>query len=154
MAAMLWIGISRTDDNFAQTRGNERIGAGRSASMGGARFKGNVEGRASGVLPALFGIADGFDFGMRFAGAAMPAAPNDPAVPDQDRADQRIGRSLAVSAPRQAQRSLHKNQIKPGNHGTLRFREQSVGELFRIKGLQILRLFAQANKFKDRKSVV
>jgi hypothetical protein len=59
------------------TRLDQGVGAGRCPAVMTAGFEGDVGGGAS---SRCAGIAQGVDFGVRFAGAFVPTAPDDPAA--------------------------------------------------------------------------
>lgn len=67
--------------------------------MSATRFERDIERCGSGFATALFRVTQCFDFRVSFAGAPMPAASDDLAALDQQRADHGIGRSRAVTAP-------------------------------------------------------
>jgi len=65
-------------------------------------------------MPALLGVADGFDLRVGQTRAPMPALADDFPALNQNGADQGIGRSPSISAARQAQGQT--NEFMVGEH--------------------------------------
>ena len=79
--------------------------------MGAARFKGYVKCRPGRTIASLVSVPKRFNFGVRLAGAVMPAAADDVAAFYQDGADHRIGGCQAKTAMSEAERQAHERQI-------------------------------------------
>ena len=100
----LRIGILDRRHDARNAGGNHRIGAGRRLAEMRARLQRHVErGAARGFARALKRLR----LGMRTAAGLGPAAADDDAISDHDRADGRIGPGAALPAPSERQRQLH-----------------------------------------------
>src|ERR1035441_2094925 len=84
-AAMLWIRINGAGHNSLEPGGTNGLGAGRRATMRGARLQRHVERRAFDLVPACLRLAEGLDFRVRVSRAMMPAPPDDFVPFHQDR---------------------------------------------------------------------
>src|SRR5207237_8710048 len=87
---------------------DQGIGAWRSAAISRARLERHIKRRAFRIMPALPRVVESLDFSVWFSRAPMPAAANDFAILDEDRADHWIGRRVAIGSPRQTQRHSHR----------------------------------------------
>ena len=98
------IGIDRADDDAAGTAGDQGVDAGGGLAVMAARFQGDVEGR---TRDRFRRVRDGVDLGMIFPAAAVVAFGDDPAVPDDHGADQRIRADAPFALPGQPKRPAH-----------------------------------------------
>ena len=94
------VGIDRPDDDAAGTAGDQGVDAGRGPAVMAAGFEGDVEGRPGDRFRRIF---DGVDLGMVLTAAAVVAFRDDPVVPDDDGADQRIRADASFPLPGQPQ---------------------------------------------------
>src|SRR6185503_10751423 len=101
----VWVG--RTNHDFANSGGDDGIGAWRGAAKGATWFQCHIKHRAFAIVAASLRMANGLDFSMGFARATMPTFTNDLAGLHQDCTNQRIWRGEAVGAPRQSQGPAH-----------------------------------------------
>ena len=109
--------VAAGDDGTGDARGNQRVGAGRGASLVRAGLKGDVGGGAACFL-ARFSQRVGF--GVRFARADVPAFADGFVAFDEDAADARVRRGGEDAALCQFKRALHPAGILfgvGGGHG-------------------------------------
>src|ERR1035441_9299958 len=106
-AAMLRIRINGAGHNSLDPGGTNGLGAGRRATMRGARLQCHVKRRAFDLVPVSLGLAEGLDFRMGFSGAMMPAPPDDSVPFHQDRPYHWVGRSRPIAPAGQAQSQAH-----------------------------------------------
>src|SRR5207244_3123388 len=110
-ALVAWIGIGRPNDNFLDTRGDNRIGAWLCAAMRGAGLKGHIKSRAAWTVAAEPGAVYRLDFRVGRAGAPVPSATDDAAALHQNRANHRVWRSHAITPTRRLQCQTHVVQM-------------------------------------------
>ena len=106
------IGIGRAGHHPPDAGGDDRFRARRRAALRATRFESDVERGVFGIVSPFLRVADGFDFRVRLSRLPMPALADDLPAPDQHRADQRIGRSPPISAPRQSQGQPHEFSVR------------------------------------------
>ncbi len=110
-SAVCRIWVNGAYDNPCNPRMNERVRAGRGASVRAAGFQSDVGGGTAGVIGGQF--SQGLNFGMWKARAAMPAARDDAAVrADYDTADCGIWVCVPPSAPRKADGFVHEGFVR------------------------------------------
>ena len=102
------IGIFQRRDDARDAGGNDGIGAGRRFAVMRARLKRDVKRRAA---RRVAGAAQSFDLGVRAAAGLRPAAPDDHAVVDDDRANRGIRPGAAETAAAQCQRQRHEPPV-------------------------------------------
>ena len=100
----LRVGILDRRHHARDSGGDDRIGAGRRFADMRARLQRHIERGAAG---GLAGARQRLRLGMGTAAGLGPAAADDDAVLDHDRADGRIGPGAALPAPPERQRELH-----------------------------------------------
>src|SRR5258708_1334994 len=103
-AADLRVRVANRIDDFADSRANQCMGAGGSATEVTTGVKRYIECRAFGARASLMQRCY---FGVVRAGSAMPSASNDFAVLDDDATDPRVGIGRMAWAPRQLERHAH-----------------------------------------------
>ena len=94
-------------DYVFDSSANDRVGARRRAAMSRAWFKRDEESCSFRFVTTPFAIQQRFNFCVRLAGTAMPAAPDNFSGLYQNRSDHGVGRSFAVSSPGQTQGETH-----------------------------------------------
>lgn len=105
------VGIRGGNHDPVDAGGDDGLGAGRSASVGGAGFEGDVEGGPAKVMPPGPGIPDGFDLGVRQSGPMMPAVAEALPVADEHCADHGVGAGLAHAPAGQSEGTPHPVKI-------------------------------------------
>jgi len=103
--------IDRPDDDPGGPAGDQGFDAGRGTAVMAAGFEGDIDGRPG---DRFRGAADRVDFGVGPAAALVPALADDPAVPDDHSADERVGAHLPFTLPGKPQRPTHEPLIFPG----------------------------------------
>src|SRR5437899_2724439 len=104
---MTGVRIRGADDHAADLGIDDSVSTGRCPAISGTGFQSDEEGRAFRLVTSLCAIMERFNFRMGSAGALVPAAANDLATSQQDRADHWIWRRSAASATGQAQGLAH-----------------------------------------------
>ena len=104
------LGSSTAETTRAMPARDDGVGAGRRLAVMRARLERDVE---RGAARRLAGAAPALRLGMRPPAGLGPAAADDDAVLDDDRADRGIGPGLAEPAPPQRQRQRHEASDRP-----------------------------------------
>jgi hypothetical protein len=105
----LWIGIGCPDDDTAGTASDQGVDTGGCPAVMGAWFEGDIEGCPSDRFRRVFYRVD---LGMVLTAAAVITFRYDPAVPDDDGADQGIRADAPFSLPGQPERQAHEALIR------------------------------------------
>ncbi len=121
------IGIGGGHHDPFDVGGDNGVGAGRGASVGAARFQGDVERGPAQVVTLGLGIADGLDLGMGHSGPMMPAVAELKAVSNQHGPDHGIRTGPAPTAACQCQGPSHPVEILDRIHSTIRHRPGWMG---------------------------
>src|SRR5690242_6988809 len=103
------IGILDRRDDPRNARRDHGIGARRRLADMRTRFERDIQRGAAG---SLAGAAERLHLGMRAASGLRPAAPDDDAVLDHDRADRRVRPGAAEAAPSERQGKLHEAPVR------------------------------------------
>lgn len=107
-AGNAFIGIEDGNDDTADTRGDQRIRAGRGLAMMRAGFEGDIGGRS----PRLFArLRKRLRFRVRSPARSGHGSADDRALVDDDAADRGIGGSQAEIAPCKPQRRRHETFV-------------------------------------------
>ena len=98
--------VGAADDDFADLRFDERVGAGRLAACVGAGLEGDVDGGTGDIVSASRGVGQGLTFSVEITAPAVPSFTDDFAVPHDHAADRRVGAGEAPAELRQLNGSV------------------------------------------------
>jgi len=112
---MFRVRIGRADDDAFDSRRDDGVRARRRAAVRAAGFERDAKRRAARIETTFLRVMERLDFRVRQARAPMPAAPDDFAIVHQHRANHRIRRGRAVTAPGEAEGKPHELGVRHCN---------------------------------------
>ncbi len=140
-SGVLGIRVGGSEYNAGESGLDDGPGAGRRAAVCGAGFQRDMEG-SSASERAIFQVPESFDFGVRFAGTAMPAEREDFSIFGNDRTYCGVGACFSQAFARLGECRAHEGLIPgglaSGAHGRLAW---GVGIWWRLLPRAVRTLF-------------
>ena len=116
-AGDVWVGVGDGVADGGDSCRDQRVGAGRGAAVVGARFEGDVDGRAA---RAVASVGERLDLGVVAPGRLRAPRADDLTVAHDDRADRGVRRGPAEGVPRLGERGGH--EVRCGHVASPRWR--------------------------------